>query len=139
MSAKVSCTVLRGGESGDARPLPDTKQNRYTSKKLLDKAFPFVPHSVNKFVNVSGNKSPYDGNITYWSKRNSKLYDNFTSRALKRQNHTCGHCGMKCISDERINLHHQDGNHSNWEIKNLIAVHESCHDYIHMGKREQKP
>ncbi len=117
----------------------ETKQDRYSSKKLLDKAFPSVPYSENKFVNVKGNKSPYDGDIAYWSERNSKLYDDHTSRALKRQNHTCGHCGMKCISDERIHLHHIDGNHSNWKNKNLVAIHESCHDYIHMGKREQQP
>jgi len=117
----------------------ETKQDRQSSKKLLDKAFPSVSYSENKFVNVKGNKSPYDGDIAYWSQRNSKLYNDTTSKALKRQNHTCGYCGLKCISDEQINLHHLDGNHCNWKIKNLIAVHESCHDYIHMGKREQQP
>ena len=113
----------------------ETKQDRYTSKKLLDKAFPAVSYSENKHVNVKGNKSPYDGDMVYWSERNSKLYDNNTSKALKRQNHTCGHCGLKCMSEERIHLHHIDGNHSNWKIKNLVALHESCHDYQHMGKR----
>ncbi|MDD1463444.1 HNH endonuclease, partial [Dolichospermum sp. ST_sed2] len=29
-----------------------------------------------------------------------------------------------------------DGNHQNWKTKNLLAIHESCHDYIHMSKRE---
>jgi 5-methylcytosine-specific restriction endonuclease McrA len=117
----------------------ETKQNRHSSKILLDKAFPSVPYSENRFGNVTGSKSPYDGDMVYWSERNSKLYDDHTSRALKRQNHTCGHCGMKCISDERVHLHHIDGNHSNWRNKNLVALHESCHDYIHMGKREQQP
>ncbi len=51
----------------------EKKQNRYTSKKLLNQAFPAVSYSENKFVNVKGNKSPYDGDIAYWSKRNSKL------------------------------------------------------------------
>ena len=117
----------------------ETKQDRHSSKKLLNKAFPSVPYSENKFVNVKGSKSPYDGDMTYWSERNSKLYDNHTSRALKRQNHTCGHCGLKCISDEQIHLHHLDGNHSNWKNNNLVAIHESCHDYIHMGNREKQP
>jgi RNA-directed DNA polymerase len=113
----------------------ESKQERFTSKKLLDKAFPVVPHSENKHVSVKGNKSPDDGDMTYWSERNSKLYDDNTSKALKRQNHTCGHCGLKCTSQERVHLHHIDGNHNNWKVKNLAAVHESCHDYIHMGKR----
>ncbi|MBH8574564.1 reverse transcriptase N-terminal domain-containing protein [Nostocaceae cyanobacterium CENA369] len=112
----------------------ETKATPESTTKLIKKAFPAVPHSENKHVNVKGNKSPYDGDITYWSERNSKLYDNETSKALKRQNHTCGHCGLKCISEEQIHLHHIDGNHNNWKTKNLAAVHESCHDYIHMGK-----
>lgn len=112
----------------------ETKQNRHTSKKLLDKAFPSVPYSENKHINVKGEKSPFDGDLIYWSKRNSKLYDGETSIALKRQNHTCGHCGLKTLSDERVHLHHVDGNHNNWKKNNLLAVHESCHQHHHMSK-----
>lgn len=112
----------------------ETKQNRYTSKKLLDKAFPAVPYSENKHVMVKGEKSSFDGDLIYWSERNSKLYDGETSKALKRQNHTCGYCGLKTLSDEKVHLHHVDGNHNNWKHKNLLAVHESCHDQIHMSK-----
>ncbi len=113
----------------------ETKQNRYTSKALLDKAFPAVPYSENKHVNVKGNKSPFDGDLPYWSERNSKLYDGATSRVLKRQNHSCARCGYKTTSEERVHLHHKDGNHHNWKPNNLEALHESCHDYIHMSKR----
>jgi len=114
----------------------ETKQNRYSSKKLLDKAFPSISYSENRFVNVKGIKSPFDGDITYWSNRNSKLYDGATSTALKRQNHTCGYCGLKFMGEEKIHLHHIDGNHNNWKAKNLTALHESCHDYIHMKQGE---
>jgi 5-methylcytosine-specific restriction endonuclease McrA len=112
----------------------ETKQNRYTSKKLLDKAFPALPYSENKFIMVKGEKSPFDGDLTYWSERNSKLYNGETSRALRRQNHICGYCGLKMLSDEKVHLHHVDGNHSNWRRNNLLAVHKSCHDYHHMSK-----
>ncbi|KYC35399.1 RNA-dependent DNA polymerase [Scytonema hofmannii PCC 7110] len=111
----------------------ETKLNRETSKKLLDKAFPKVPYSENKHVKVRGEKSPFDGDIAYWSERNSKLYFGKTSKALKRQNHTCGYCGLKMLSDEKVHLHHVDGDHNNWKVNNLLAVHESCHDYIHMS------
>jgi group II intron reverse transcriptase/maturase len=116
----------------------ETKQDRYTSKKLLDKAFPTVSNSENAFVKVRGNKSPFDGDLVYWSKRNSKLYDGITSKQLQKQNHTCGRCGLRMTSLERVHLHHIDGNHDNWKPKNLIALHESCHDYIHTGNREMK-
>jgi group II intron reverse transcriptase/maturase len=112
----------------------ETKKNRYTSKQLLDKAFPKVPYSENKHVNVKGNKSPFDGELTYWSERNSKLYDGITSKVLKRQNHSCARCGLKLTSEEQVNLHHKDGNHQNWKYNNLEALHESCHDYVHMSK-----
>jgi 5-methylcytosine-specific restriction endonuclease McrA len=111
----------------------ETRQNRYSSKTLLDQAFPPVPYSENRHAKVKGTKSPYDGDITYWSQRNSKLYDGQTSKALKRQSHTCLSCGLKFLDDERIHLHHRDGHHQNWKKENLEAIHESCHDYLHMG------
>lgn len=113
----------------------ETKNDKISTTKLIDKAFPTIPHSENNHINVKGNKSPFDGDMAYWSKRNSKLYDGETSKALQKQNHTCGHCGLKMLSDEKVHLHHIDENHNNWKTKNLLAIHESCHDYIHMGKR----
>lgn len=112
----------------------ETNQNRHSSKKLRDQAFPSVPYSENRHINVKGSKSPYDGDITYWSERNSKLYDGHASKALKRQNHTCASCGLKFVDDEKVNLHHIDGNHQNWRKENLEAIHESCHEYKHMGR-----
>ena len=112
----------------------ETKQTRYSTKKLLDQAFPAVPYSENKHVNVKGGKSPYDGDLTYWSERNSKLYDGATSRVLKRQNHSCACCGYKMTSEEQVHLHHKDGNHHNWKTTNLEALHESCHDEVHRSK-----
>ena len=112
----------------------ETKQNRCTSKTLLGQGFPTVSYSENHHINIKGNKSPYDGDISYWSERNSKLYSGFTSKVIKRQNHSCKVCGHKFVGEERIHLHHIDRNKSNWKIQNLAALHESCHDYIHMSK-----
>ena len=112
----------------------EKKQNKELTTRLIYKAFPSVPYSENKHINVRGDKSPFDGDLVYWSERNSKLYDGETSKALKRQNHRCGHCGLKMLSDEKVHLHHVDRNHNNWKPKNLLAVHESCHDYHHMSK-----
>ena len=114
----------------------EPKQNRESSKKLLDKAFPAIPYSENKHINVKGEKSPFDGDIVYWSERNSKLYHGETSKALKRQSHSCGYCGSKLLGDEKVHLHHVDGNHNNWKKNHLLAIHQSCHDYIHMSKSE---
>ena len=108
--------------------------NRMVCKKLIDRAFPKVPVSENKYVNVKGEKSPFDGDIVYWSLRNSKLYDGPTSTVLRRQAHACGSCKLKMQGDELIQLHHIDGNHHNWKWDNLVALHQSCHQYLHMRK-----
>ncbi len=108
--------------------------NRYQAKEMLKIAFPSVKYSENKFANVKGDKSPFDGDLVYWSKRNSALYDSATARALKHQNHSCAYCGLKFIEDEKVELHHRDGNHHNWNYDNLRALHRSCHQYHHMSK-----
>ena len=69
----------------------------------------------------------------YWSKRNSVLYDGATAKTLRKQNHSCGHCGLKFLDGEKVEVHHLDGNHGNWDNKNLLAIHRSCHHYVHMG------
>lgn len=108
--------------------------NRHQATKMVKIAFPNVGYSENKFVNVKGEKSPFDGDINYWSKRNSVLYDGATAKTLRKQSHSCGHCGLKFLDEEKVELHHIDGNHDNWDRKNLLAIHRSCHHYVHMGK-----
>ena len=101
---------------------------------MVKQAFPNVSYSENKFANVRGEKSPFDGDINYWTKRNSKHYDGTKANTLRKQNHSCGHCGLKFLDKEKVELHHIDCNHDNWDSKNLLAIHRSCHHYVHMGK-----
>jgi 5-methylcytosine-specific restriction endonuclease McrA len=110
--------------------------NRYEAEALAEKAFPKVTWKACGFNKVTGTKSPFDGDIHYWSERNSKLYDGPTAELLRKQKNKCSHCGWKFQNqtDERTHLHHKDGNHENWKRNNLTVIHESCHDYIHNGK-----
>ncbi|MBE9001568.1 reverse transcriptase N-terminal domain-containing protein [Nostoc sp. LEGE 12447] len=112
----------------------ESKLNRYQTDALIDKAFPAVPYSEHKHFMVKGDASPFNGNLVYWSKRQSKHYDGATAKALKKQDHSCGHCGLKFADDEDIHLHHVDRDHDNWKSQNLLAIHQSCHQYIHMSK-----
>jgi RNA-directed DNA polymerase len=111
----------------------EVKLNKNSTTALINKAFPKIPYSENKFIKVRGDKSPYDSDLVYWSERNSKLYDGVKAKILKKQSHSCGRCGMKVFSNDKIHLHHIDGNHENWRYINLQILHEYCHDYIHMG------
>jgi RNA-directed DNA polymerase len=112
----------------------ESKINRYEAQTLVKNAFPAVPYSENKHINVKGDYSPFNGDIVYWSERESKYDDGTTAKALKKQNHTCGNCGLKFVGDERIHLHHINGIHSDGNAKNLVAIHQSCHQYHHMSK-----
>ncbi|NES43129.1 reverse transcriptase domain-containing protein [Moorena sp. SIO2C4] len=114
----------------------EKKVNRYKANELCKKAFPKVGYKQNQHVNVKGTKSPYDGDLVYWSNRNSRLYSDATSTALKKQNHSCGYCGLRFLEDEDVHLHHIDGNHDNWKTKNLLAVDQNCHQQIHWSKSE---
>lgn len=98
---------------------------------MVKAAFPQVKYSEFSFIPVKADKSPFDGDTNYWAKRNSVLYDGATNRTLRKQNHSCGYCGLKFLDEEIVELHHIDGNHNNWNAKNLLAVHRSCHQYAH--------
>ena len=111
--------------------------NRHQAAKMVKIAFPNISYSENKFINVKGEKSPFNGDINYWAKRNSVLYDGATARILRKQSHSCVHCGLKFLEEEKVELHHIDGNHSNWDEKNLLAIHRSCHHYIHMSRSRE--
>jgi len=43
----------------------ERKLNRYQVNALISKAFPSVPNHEHKHVKVKGDKSPFDGDITY--------------------------------------------------------------------------
>ena len=112
--------------------------NKRKANDLIKKAFPSVSYSVNKFINVKGNKSPYDGDLFYWSKRNSKYYDGITVKVLKKNDYRCHHCNHYLYNKEKIELHHVDGDHQNWNLKNLQVLHQSCHDTVHHSIKTPK-
>ncbi|PSB05407.1 RNA-dependent DNA polymerase [Pleurocapsa sp. CCALA 161] len=114
--------------------------NRRETDQQIDRAFPSVSWSVNKFVNVTGTKSPFDGDLAYWSQRKSNQYNGHTVRALKRQGYKCGECSLAFLPEDKVELHHIDGNHHNWKNLNLVALHRECHQgqEVHSSSRQQK-
>ena len=109
--------------------------NRHQATSLKEKAFPAVSYAEHRHINVKGTKSPFDGDLTYWSERNSKLYDGLTAQILRKNHHRCEECGLKLTQDEEVHLHHIDGNHHNWSRNNLTVLHRSCHINLHNDKR----
>lgn len=114
----------------------EKKLSRREVNNLVNKAFPTVKTKVFGHTLVKGTRSPFDGDIEYWSKRKSSLYNSLLGRLIRKQNRSCGHCGLKFLAEDDIHLHHKDGNHHNWQANNLMATHKACHQTIHMGKRQ---
>jgi group II intron reverse transcriptase/maturase len=108
------------------------KQGRYDRQgttEVIQKAFPPIPWKVNAHINVSGGKSPFEGDLIYWAKRENKNYSGIHASLLKKQNHQCETCGLTFFSGDKVELHHADGNHDNWEKSNLQMLHRHCHQH----------
>lgn len=108
------------------------KQGRYDRKsttEVIHKAFPAVSWSVNTHINVPGDKSPFDNDLTYWAKRGNKNYTGASASLLKAQNYKCKTCGLSFLSGDKVERHHADGNHKNWKKSNLEMLHRSCHQH----------
>ena len=86
-------------------------------------------YKVNRHSSVRGNKSVYDGDLAFWSKRTSLLYSGPLATTLKKQNYRCNSCGLRFSVEDRIELHHKNGINSNFRRSNLEALHRSCHHY----------
>ena len=105
------------------------RYNRYQTNKVIKRAIPAVSWSACKFVIVKGDKSPYDGDFVYWSKRENANYYGITARLLKKQNHKCTECNLSFMSGDIAELHHIGGNHNNWKPINLEVLHRECHQH----------
>jgi 5-methylcytosine-specific restriction endonuclease McrA len=93
-----------------------------------------------KWIKVQGEKSYFDGDLNYWTKREKPFYNSIYSKKLTQQKFQCCHCGLNLISEvESLELHHVDGNHNNWKLSNLQILHRSCHQQqtIHQERIKQ--
>ncbi|BAZ09099.1 putative reverse transcriptase [Calothrix sp. NIES-4071] len=88
--------------------------------------------SVNDYVKVLADKSPYDGDSLYWSQRLSK-HPEMPSRKsllLKQQKGKCAWCGLHFKEGDVLEVDHIEpttcGGKDKWE--NLQLLHRHCHD-----------
>jgi RNA-directed DNA polymerase len=113
--------------------------DRHRTNQLIKVAFPKVSWSVNSFIKVKGDKSPFDGDLIYWSKRENANYYGITAERLSKQKYTCTHCKLKFLPGDIVELHHQDGNHNNWKPNNLEVLHRECHQHQSIHREVRVP
>jgi RNA-directed DNA polymerase len=90
-------------------------------------------HAIKRHVKVIGTKSPYDGDWPYWSLRSGRVpgVSPRVTELMKLQKGRCAHCGLFFRTDDLLEVHHKDGNHSNNMRSNLALLHRHCHDDAH--------
>ncbi len=89
-----------------------------------------------RYVKVSGDQSPYDGDWVHWGKRWRTQYHGkmYVVALHKRQEGRCARCGLYFQSGDRMEVHHRDWNRRNNHLSNLSLVHGHCHDDIHRSR-----
>jgi RNA-directed DNA polymerase len=89
---------------------------------------------IKRHIKVKGNKSPYDGDWTYWIKRVSNGYGGLPTRIsklIKRQKGRCNHCGYFFTSEDLVEIDHIQPKSRGGKdtYSNLQLLHRHCHDY----------
>ncbi|WP_375513736.1 group II intron reverse transcriptase/maturase [uncultured Nostoc sp.] len=88
--------------------------------------------SSTDYVKVKGDKSPYDGDTVYWSKRLGKHHQmpNRKAKLLKLQKGKCPWCGLNFQEWDVIEVDHiiPSSLRGKDEYKNLQLLHRHCHD-----------
>ncbi len=91
-----------------------------------------VHSSVNDYVKVLAAKSPYDGDLIYWSQRLSK-HPQMPSRKsllLQQQKGKCTWCNLHFQNGDVLEIDHikpiSCGGKNEWE--NIQLLHRHCHD-----------
>lgn len=90
-------------------------------------------HKIQRHVKVTGTKTPYDGDWTYWAARMGRApgIAPRVAKLLKRQNGICNYCRLYFHPEDKLEVHHLDGNHKNNAERNLWLMHRHCHDDAH--------
>jgi group II intron reverse transcriptase/maturase len=102
--------------------------------KHLDSIFNGHSYRVNRQPAIRGNRSIYDGDLVFWSKKNSTRYTGPLSTALKNQGHRCNSCNLRFSGNDWIELHHKNGIKNDNRRSNVEALHRTCHQYQEIHK-----
>jgi RNA-directed DNA polymerase len=107
-----------------------TKEEGANPLRLLQHSY--FECSSTDYVKVKGDKSPYDGDLVYWSSRMGKNPDlpSSVSQLLKRQKGKCSHCEFIFRNEDVMEVDHivPRAIGGKDEYKNLQLLHRHCHD-----------
>ena len=95
--------------------------------------FQYEQTKIRRHVKVVGSKSPIDGDWLYWAQRLQRhpLKPLRVVKLLKWQRGKCEDCGLPFTTQDVLEVHHLNGNHSDNRYVNLSLLHGHCHDIAH--------
>ena len=94
-----------------------------------------------RHAKVADNRSPYDGDWVYWSKRQGR-YPTVSPRLatlLKRQRGRCTYCGLFFQHADQLEIDHINGKRQDARYANLQVLHGHCHDAKTRDQAEHLP
>jgi retron-type reverse transcriptase len=95
--------------------------------------FQYEQTKIRRHIKVIGSKSPFDGDWLYWAQRLQRhpLKPVRVIKLLKWQRDKCEDCGLPFTTEDVLEVHHINGNHSDNRYANLSLLHGHCHDIAH--------
>lgn len=80
---------------------------------------------IKKHIKIQGSRSPYDGDLIYWSHRLAQhpMLRQIVAKLLKQQEKKCSQCHLMFTSEDIIEVHDIDKNRRNNKLNNLTLVH----------------
>jgi RNA-directed DNA polymerase len=91
-----------------------------------------VDTKIVRHEKVVGNRSPFDGDMAYWTGRairNSK--SSLVAKLKAKQANHCEKCQGILYWNDRVEIHHKDGDNQNNKMTNQKLIHRHCHDVVH--------
>lgn len=86
--------------------------------------------SIKEYVKVFGEKSPFDGNDSYWASRLGKnsLMSKSQALLLKKQKSHCNLCNLKFVEEDVLEIDHITPQGGTKIFTNFQILHRHCHD-----------
>jgi RNA-directed DNA polymerase len=96
--------------------------------------FQYEHTKIRRHTKIKGHKSPFDGDWLYWAQRLQRhpLKPLRVVKLLKWQRGKCECCGLPFSTEDVLEVHHINGNHSDNRYVNLSLLHGHCHDSVHV-------
>lgn len=129
-------TVSRTGKASHKKLSKYFHKDRNKSWKFSAKdGLRLVSHSeipIKRHVLIQPQRSPYDGDFMYWSKRLGNYVGTPTrvAKLLKKQKGVCPYCKQHFMPDDTLEIDHIQPRSLGGknEYKNLQLLHRHCHD-----------